>query len=77
MESTEPVLDDWCMRRGAKGRPTLWRCSGCRYSFWSFGDSQDPEDDGHCSNGYWLADDRALSLLIEEIDREYWMGPIV
>lgn len=54
----------YLVRRGATGvRPTLWRCSKCLYSFWSYNIEQDPLDDGHCSNGKWYADSRAIALL--------------
>lgn len=51
-------------RRGQQRYPTLWGCTGCGYTFWSHGPEQDPEGDGHCQGGVWLADQRCINEVI-------------
>lgn len=50
----------WAESRGKTGVPTFWTCTGCGYAYWSYGNEQDPNGDGHCSEGKWLADARAI-----------------
>jgi hypothetical protein len=54
--------------------PKLWMCSGCEYSYWSNGPSQDPTDDGHCSNGIWLCDKAVIWFRREEHPLPISMG---
>jgi hypothetical protein len=57
----EAILDK--TRRGFNDiYPALWTCSRCKYSYWSYGEEQDPAGD-HCVDGNWLADHRAISVL--------------
>jgi hypothetical protein len=58
----EQSHQQFLIQRGAISgqRPILWTCSNCKYSFWSYGEGQDPRDDGHCRDGRWLADARAI-----------------
>lgn len=50
-------------------RPVLWLCTGCRYTYWSYDEDQDPNFylieyevfPKHCANGKWVADSRAIT----------------